>query len=269
MKHLNFVKGILIGIAKIIPGFSGAVLMISFNLYDKAIMAVTHFFDDVKKNFLFLIELGLGILLGIVLFSKVLSYFLTHYYFYTISLFIGLIFGGIPAVSKHFSFDKKNIFFVLLSFLLGTMLSFFHLHTTYVVRNNAFDLIIFFIAGVLEAVGTVMPGISSTALLMLLGIYPYYIHVISGVMSVSLLRENLFFLVPFSLGLFFGVIFISLLVNYLFSHYKEETFSVIFGFSLSSVFLLFIQLFDYIDGSISLLLGIFFLWSGYFISSRL
>ena len=80
MNIKNFLKGIIIGVAKIIPGLSGAVLMISFNLYDKAICAITNFFDDVKGNFLFLFNLGLGIGLGIVGFSRVLSYFIVNYY---------------------------------------------------------------------------------------------------------------------------------------------------------------------------------------------
>ena len=91
MKIEEFLKGILIGIAKIIPGLSGSILMISFNLYDRAINAITNFFSNIKDNFLFLANLTLGIVIGISLFSNILSYFITNYYTYTTSLFIGLI----------------------------------------------------------------------------------------------------------------------------------------------------------------------------------
>ena len=58
MRDFIFVKGIIVGIAKVIPGFSGAVLLISFNLYDRAIGAITHFFSDFRRNFYFLLRLG-------------------------------------------------------------------------------------------------------------------------------------------------------------------------------------------------------------------
>ena len=105
----QLIKGVIIGIAKIIPGLSGAVLMISFNLYDRAIEAITHFFENPKKNFVFLLNLGLGIILGIILFSKVIYYCITNYYLYTTSLFLGLIFGGIPVIYKKVSYQKKYI----------------------------------------------------------------------------------------------------------------------------------------------------------------
>ena len=88
---MNILKGIIIGIAKIVPGLSGTVLMISFNLYDKAISAITRFFDNPKSNFKFLLTLFMGVMIGIVFFSKIVSYFINNYYIYTISLFIGLI----------------------------------------------------------------------------------------------------------------------------------------------------------------------------------
>ena len=103
-----FLKGILIGIAKIIPGLSGSVLMISFNLYDKAIDAITNFFSDVKRNFTFLLNISLGILIGIVMFSNILNYFIKNYYVYTTSLFIGLILGGIPLILGSASRSRKG-----------------------------------------------------------------------------------------------------------------------------------------------------------------
>ena len=80
MRISYILKGIIIGVGKIIPGFSGSVVMISFGLYDKAILAITNFFKDVKNNGLFLLNLGIGIIIGIVLFSNVINYFISNYY---------------------------------------------------------------------------------------------------------------------------------------------------------------------------------------------
>ena len=113
MNIKELIKAILIGIAKIIPGVSGTILMISFNLYDKALDAITKFFNNPKKNFLFLMNLAFGVLIGVVLFSKVIIYFLNEHYIYTMSLFIGLILGVIGLIwmaveSSEKSFDSNS-----------------------------------------------------------------------------------------------------------------------------------------------------------------
>jgi len=216
MNISQLIKGIIIGIAKIIPGLSGAVLMISFNLYDRAIEAVTHFFENPKKNFIFLANLGVGVILGIILFIKIIYYFITRYYLYTTALFLGLIIGGIPVIGKKIPRKNSYFFLVLVSFSLVFSLSFLGTGNDYVLKNNYVDLIVFFFAGFLEAVGTILPGVSSTALLMLMGVYNYYLVILGGSFNVSYLFSTLRFILPFLLGMLIGVVLISLLVNYLF-----------------------------------------------------
>ena len=130
----QLIKGIFIGIAKIIPGLSGAVLMISFNLYDKAIESITTFFENPKKNFIFLFNLGFGIILGIVLFSKLLYFFITNYYLYTTSLFLGLIIGGIPVIIKKVPKSNKYFTTTLISFFLIFSLSFISSTGDYILK---------------------------------------------------------------------------------------------------------------------------------------
>jgi len=269
MKSLNFVKGVIIGIAKIIPGLSGAVLMMSFNLYDKALLAITNFFDDVRKNILFLLELGSGIIVGIVFFSRVLSFFLNYYYLYTCCIFVGLILGGMPSVFHNFSINRKNIFFMVCSFLSIFLLSILHVNTVYHMKGNFVDYVVFFSSGILEAIGTVLPGVSSTVLLLLVGIYPYYISVIGNIFSVSSFMDNFSFLFPFLSGMFCGIVVISLCVSYLFRYYKDETFSIIFGFSLASIFLFVSNVILSISNIYSLIFGLFFLVVGFLITCRL
>ena len=222
MNIKELIKGIIIGIAKIIPGLSGAVLMISFNLYDRAIESITCFFSNPKKNFIFLANLGLGIILGIVLFSKILVFLITNYYLYTTSLFLGLIAGGLPVIYKKVPKTGKYLVLVLISFTLIFSLSFLSNNNDYVLKNTYIDLIYFFIAGILEAVGTIIPGISSTALLMLIGVYNHYLVILSGLLNISYLIDTLRFIIPFSLGMVLGIIIISIIINYLFKHFKKS-----------------------------------------------
>ena len=265
----QLIKGIIVGIAKVIPGLSGAVLMISFNLYDKAIDAITNFFENPKKNFIFLFNLGIGIVLGIVLFSKIIHYFIVKYYVYTTSLFIGLIIGGIIPISKNIPKKSNYYLLVLISFIIVFSLSFLGTNQDYVLKNTYIDLFIFFIAGLLEAVGTVLPGISSTALLMMVGIYNHYLVVLSGALNIYYLKDTLRFVIPFSSGMLIGIITISILVNYLFKYHYKKTISLILGVSIASIILLGKNLLPFINNFKDLLFSFLMLIIGYLITCKL
>ena len=88
---MNFLKGFVIGIGKIIPGVSGAVLAIIMGVYDKAIYYICNFKSNVYEGSKYLVSLGIGIIVSIILFSKIISYCLSEYYVITMLFFIGRI----------------------------------------------------------------------------------------------------------------------------------------------------------------------------------
>ena len=264
---MNILKGIIIGIAKIIPGLSGTVLMISFNLYDRAIEAITSFFDNPKNNFIFLFKLFIGVVIGVVFFSKIVSYFINNYYLYTISLFIGLILGGISVIKKEIKNKKSNYALMFISFLIMLWFSFSNFANVYVIKNSVVDILVFLLAGFLEAIGTILPGISSTALLMIIGVYPYYIKILGNLLNVNYIIDSLYFLIPFGIGLIGGVVIISLLVNYLFKYHKENTFAIIFGLSISTIVTLITGIIPYISNIASLVIVILLMGIGYAITN--
>lgn len=265
----QLIKGIIIGIAKIIPGLSGAVLMISFNLYDRAIDAITNFFSNPKKNFIFLFNLGLGIVLGIVLFSKIIYYFISKYYLYTMFLFIGLIFGGVTFLYKNVYKSSKYFLISLISFVVVFGISTLGGSGEYVLKNTYIDYIVFFIAGFLEAIGTVMPGVSSTALLMMIGVYNYYLVILSGALNIFYLKETLSFIIPFSLGMIIGIIILTIIINYLFKYHKAGTYSMVLGISFSSIFTLTSSSIKYISDIKTFVLAILMFLLGFFITNKL
>lgn len=264
---MNILKGIIIGIAKIIPGLSGTVLMISFNLYDRAIEAITSFFDNPKNNFIFLFKLFIGVVIGVVFFSKLVSYFISNYYLYTISLFIGLILGGISVIKKEIKNKKSSYALMFISFLIMLWFSFVNFANVYVIKNSIVDILVFLLAGFLEAIGTILPGISSTALLMIIGVYPYYIKILSNLLNINYIIDSLYFLIPFGIGLVGGVIVISLLVNYLFKYHKENTFAIIFGLSISTIITLITGIIPYISNIASLIIILLLMGIGYVITN--
>ena len=269
MNIKQLIKAILIGIAKIVPGLSGTVLMISFNIYDKAINAITRFFDNPKKNFIFLFNLGIGILIGVVLFSKLIKYCLENYYIYTMTLFIGLIIGGIITIKKEITNTTSNYLLIIISFIIMSFISMTNLANIYTIKGTFIDYIVFFISGLLEALGTIVPGVSSTALLMLIGIYPYYINIMSNLLNINYLLSSIRFILPFGLGLFIGVIFISLIISYLLRYHKEKTFSIILGLSFSTIATLSLSIITKLTNVITIIPCIILLLTGFIITNKI
>lgn len=93
---LDLLRGIVIGIANIIPGVSGGTMAVSMGIYDKLIGAVSNLFKDFKRNLLFLLPLLIGMGVGIVGFGKLLEYLLEYHVLATCLTFVGLILGACP-----------------------------------------------------------------------------------------------------------------------------------------------------------------------------
>ena len=101
-----FIKGIIIGIGKIIPGVSGSMLAISLGVYQNMIDSINCFFVKPVENAKFLSKIGIGILISILLFSKIIVKSLEISYIVTIFFFIGLIIGSLEDLK--YNIDKKN-----------------------------------------------------------------------------------------------------------------------------------------------------------------
>lgn len=261
------VKGFFIGIAKIIPGVSGALLAITFNLYEQGLFAITNFFDNPKSNFKFLFKVGIGIILGIILFSKIVSYLLINYYFITMLFFIGLILGGIIPIIKNSK--NKNYLIIIISFSVIYFISKITIATNYNSNNTLLNFFIFLISGIIDASATVIPGISGTALLMLMGVYNTIISVISNLTNIQITFNNLNIIIPYTIGMLFGLILISKIMNNLFKNYKEKTISFIIGISLSTIYILIKKTLLLSYSFKEIIIGILLFLIGYMIALKL
>lgn len=254
-----FFKCILIGIGKIIPGVSGAVLAVILNVYDEGIDRITNFFRDIKENTKFLLICGSGVVTGIVLFSNVIKFMLDKYYFNTMFLFIGLIIGGIWEIRKEVL--NKDIKYTIITIILFSIISLFNINNSYILRDNFVDYIILFIAGIIEVCGTVIPGISSTVLLLLLGVYNYIIDAISDIVRLNI---NYDIFIPFGIGIISSIYFITKLINYCINKKRSITYSVILGLIISSVIVLIVKVLSNYVSMLNLSLGIIFMIVGIF-----
>lgn len=268
MKLKLFIKGLIVGLGKIIPGVSGSLLAISLNVYDRAILAITNFFDDVIENTKFLFTLSLGIIVSIIIFSKIILYFITNYYVITMLFFIGLILGGLLIFKSNYTSNKKNLIILLISFLIIIILSSFSHSNKYVIEGNIMDYLVFFSSGIIDALATVVPGISGTALLMNIGVYEIIISTISNITDINLIITNIKVLIPFGLGMVLGFILLSILISYLLKKYYSEMMAFILGVSIGSMTLLVISVFKSNYTYIELMLGLLFMIVGIYIGRR-
>ena len=272
---INYLLGIVIGIAFIIPGVSGGTLMVMLNIYDKAINAVVNFTKDIKKNFLFLGTICLGIITGILVFSKTLNYLLINYEFFTKMFFVGLIIGGIPATYKSIVSKKNmrmNIKLVILTIFLCVLLFWiektminYSIEDQIAIGNIPFIAIL--LAGFFYACGKIIPGISGAALLMLVGMYNYLVNIVANISNFQV--EYLKIIIPFILSFFISALVLFKIINYLIEKHYSQTYSVIFGFSIGSIIYIFPNLnTNILNIIISIILGIVAMMITYYISNK-
>jgi len=246
-----FLKGMILGSAMIIPGVSGGTLAISLGIYERIINVITHFFKNFKENIIFIINLGLGILASIVLGALILNYTFEHYPIPTIIFFIGLLIGSIPSLTKRVDLRNtlkiSNIFYFLLgvSLVLGVYL---FKGSSEVTFSNGFNLvqsIKLILVGIVAAVTLVIPGISGSFMLMILGYYKPILEVISETIKFNNLGNNILILIPFGVGVLLGIIGIAKLIEYLLKNHETKTYYAITGFLIASIIEIFVSLFSY------------------------
>ena len=255
---INFVKGFIIGIGKIIPGVSGAMLATIMGVYDKSIFYICNFKSNIKEGIRYLFPIGVGIVLSIILFSKIISMCLNRYYSITMLFFVGLIIGGFPFVINKVK--KKDYFISVVSFSLFFLISIFNINNSYVLRNNFIDTVIYFFSGGIEAIGIIVPGVSGTALLMIVGTYDSIVYSIGNL-------TNFKIIFPFIIGIILFILLFVKLVDYLFRKYNDKMYAFILGVLVSSTVLLVIQVFKDKVIFLDVLIGIIFMFIGIFISS--
>ena len=262
-----FLKGFIIGIAKVIPGVSGAILAVSFGIYDRLINSITNFFDNKKDNFKFLLVVGSGMLLSIVFFSKIIRYLINSYYIEMMMLFIGLIVGGTLNYSKNVEFSGRNILINILVILFMLIISFGSVSiNNYVISGNFLDYIMFFIGGTIEIFTSIVPGISGTALYMLMGMYDNILMLFSNALNISFVIDNILLYISFGIGMMISFIVFSILISYLIKKYRNLFDTIVFSLSISSIILLFGMIFNGHFNFISMLIGIILFFIGLVIS---
>ncbi len=224
----NFIKGIISGIGGIVPGLSGSVLMVLLGVYEPTVRALGTLMTDFKKNIRFLLPLLLGMLCGVLLFSRAIDFLLEYYPFQTRYAFFGLVLGTVPLfyrqIGKH-GFPKYSYAVILGAAALGFFLLGANSQLFPPVRQPSF--LQSMLMGFFVAASSIVPGIDSAVILSTLGFYELYVGALAGF--------DLQILLPAALGLLLGAVSISAVMNLLLKKAYTVTFSVLFGFFLAII----------------------------------
>lgn len=242
-KLILFIKGIVLGVAFVIPGVSGGTLAVLLGIYEELIEAASNFYKNMvnfKKYFMYLLPIGLGIIFSVAVFAKLIKFGLEKSPIITILIFLGMIIGGIPALVRNVKGTKinlKDMTLMLVGLIIVISMLIFHKSNSNVVLTNMSitGYITLLLVGAIAAVTMVVPGISGSFTLMLIGYYEPILNLVNDITSFKNLGPNLILIFTFMLGVFIGIIFISKIIEWCLKHYKRETYYAIIGFVLSSI----------------------------------
>ncbi|MFI3207826.1 MAG: DUF368 domain-containing protein [Eubacteriales bacterium] len=230
------IYGAIIGIANIIPGVSGGTMAVILDVYDKLIESIS----NLRKNFIdsmkFLIPIGIGGGAGILAFSKIIEYSLTNYSVATNLVFVGLIVGSIPMILNKTKEEKIELGGIV-SFLVCIGLMIYmgvvspeESNTVITTLTFTSFLKIFFVS-IISAGAMIIPGISGSFVMLLLGVYTTVLTAISDL--------NIMILIPVGLGCGVGVLLCAKIIDILFKKFPHQTYSGILGLMIGSLFVIF------------------------------
>ena len=286
---LDVLRGMVIGLANVIPGVSGGTMMVSMGIYDKLIYSINNLFKKFKECFKILLPYLVGMGIAIILGSVALKVAFEKYPLPTNTLFIGLILGSLPIIVKQIQGKKINALCVFIFLLFAAIVI-----VPKVIANNTLvganekggnqwadtglpldigHIIIYFLLGVLASASMVVPGISGS---MMLKIFGYYEPIVTTTIGTTfkeaipagnwaLVLHNVLVLLPFGIGIVVGIFGVAKLIEFLLKKWKLYTYCGILGMVVASPVVILMDAsifagFNWIIGVVSviaLVLGVF------------
>lgn len=241
----NMLRGMLIGLANIIPGVSGGTLAVSMGIYDTLIHCVTHIFSEFKKSVLFLLPIILGAGIAIIGSAFGIDYLFESFPWQTNLLFCGLILGSLPPLWQSLrgeSVTKGHLLTAIVFFV--TVIGFALLNgqegTIVVLKPSVSTAITLFFIGVIAAATMVIPGVSGSMMLLLMGFYHPIINSIQRFIVAAVNFDfagafaECYILIPFGIGVVIGIFVIAKLIELLFAHFRTYAYWGIIGLILAS-----------------------------------
>ncbi|MCR5189492.1 MAG: DUF368 domain-containing protein [Treponema sp.] len=256
----TFLKGIIVGMCNVIPGVSGGTVIVIFDIYDEFLSILSLNLKKTIKNWRFVVPILLGMLVGVLIFSKLVTILYSKFPVQTNFCFTGLILGSIPLLfgytfgkNKKMSESQKlqnksslartvsSIICVLVG--LAVIIAFYILKQKLDVNTDNYSLppftwslaLIIFLAGIMGAVTMIVPGISGSLVMLIMGVYPIIITAIPSLFIPEDFVHALILLLPNGLGVIAGLIGGAWLIKFLLRKFQSQTYAVILGLIVGSV----------------------------------
>lgn len=278
---VNILRGMVIGIANVIPGVSGGTMMVSMGVYDRLILVLTHFVKRMREAVALLVPILVGMLLSIAIFAKIFSEILfPKFPLQTNLFFIGLILGGLPVIYGKVKGNTIRIpqiaafvlFFVMVvGFALVGEGSGASADLSFSVGN----VLKLFGVGIIAAATMVIPGVSGSMIMMILGYYNTIIDTINNFINalkdfdIAAMFGTFVVLVPFGIGVLVGIVAVAKLIEFMLKKYPLVTYWAIIGLIGASPFAILIMMEAGTVGIVEVLTGVVVLAAGFFISLKL
>ncbi|PEJ30462.1 DUF368 domain-containing protein [Bacillus pseudomycoides] len=238
MEWRNIYRGFCMGVSDLIPGVSGGTIAVVLGIYERLLAAISGFFSrEWKKHLGFLIPLAAGVAVALLTLSHVIKYLLEYHYEPTQFFFLGLILSILPMLMKEANvketFKAGHIVILIVAAALVAVTAFFKPDkaadpiTTLTILNT----IGLFLAGWMASMAMLLPGISGSFILLIIGVYPTAIN--------ALTTLNLPLIAVIGAGVMVGFVVSSKGISYLLAHFKSATFAAIIGLVIGSIAVVF------------------------------
>lgn len=242
---LDMLSGFLMGVAFIIPGFSGGSVAAILGIYEKLIGAIADIFKSFKKSVITLLPIALGLVMGVIVLIFPLGWALQAFPLPTVSLFVGLALGGLPSITDKTrgKITASNITAFTVPAILSAALCFLPIATDVNLLNLSFGgYITLFAVGIIGSSALVIPGISGSMVLLILGYYNPIVNIITNhFFKGEDMLSSILVLGSVGAGVLVGFIGISVIMKVLLAKYQRGTYFAILGFIIGSVPTVFIS----------------------------
>ena len=232
-----FFKGIFMGIADAMPGISGGTIALLLGIYEELIESISElkislfsklinkgfksFWEKLNGNFLLVLVLGIGI--SLISFVKISASFLESFPLFIWSFFLGLIFATVYVIYKLINqWHNLNFFFLIISIIFSIFLSSFSAYDT-----DEISLLYILFSGIIASSAMILPGISGSLILVILGVYAYLIKALDNL--------ELIIIFTFISGAIIGLLGFSKILKYLFNNHRDTTYTIMLGLVMGSI----------------------------------
>lgn len=274
-------QGMIVGIANIIPGVSGGTMMVAMGLYDKLIHSITHLKSEFKSSMKLLLPIFFGAALAIVILSRLFEFLLQNYPIPTNFAFCGLIVGSLPFILKKVKGSnpvKSSNWIPLLIFfaiVVGMAVIGEDSGSAQRLQVDLLQFLVLLFVGIIAAATMVIPGVSGSMMLMLLGYYEtilsYVNQTVDAITSFDIpaFINCCMVMIPFGVGVVFGIFAIAKLIEWILMRWETSAYYAIIGLITASPVAILLKT-DWSQSSIMMIvIGLITFITGWFVASKL